>query len=141
MEAIIGQQLLSKTGLKPLSSILSTDIILWYFSAHWCPPCRAFTPQLMQFYNQVNESSKRLEIIFVSLDRSESDFMSYFNNMPWIAMQYSGPRDAVSQQFGINSIPALLLISNEGEVKGRNCRTEVENIGPGVIEQWKSQLN
>lgn len=141
MEAIIGQQLLSKAGLKPLSSILSIDIILLYFSAHWCPPCRTFTPKLVEFYNQVNESTKRLEIIFVSLDRSESDFMGYFSNMPWIAMQYSGPRDAISQQFGINSIPSLLLVSNEGEVKGKNCRTEVESIGPGVIEQWRSQLN
>lgn len=25
-------------------------IVLIYFSAHWCPPCRAFTPVLKDFY-------------------------------------------------------------------------------------------
>ena len=25
-------------------------VILIYFSAHWCPPCRAFTPMLKDFY-------------------------------------------------------------------------------------------
>src|SRR6476620_6397892 len=24
-----------------------------YFSAHWCPPCRKFTPQLVAYYNQI----------------------------------------------------------------------------------------
>ena len=26
-------------------------IVLFYFSAHWCPPCRMFTPMLKDFYD------------------------------------------------------------------------------------------
>ena len=26
------------------------DIVCFYFSAHWCPPCRGFTPVLKKFY-------------------------------------------------------------------------------------------
>ena len=29
----------------------------YYFSAHWCPPCRGFTPQLVKFYNIVNSDN------------------------------------------------------------------------------------
>lgn len=141
MEALIGQQLLSKTGVVPTSSLLSSEVILLYFSAHWCPPCKSFTPKLAMFYNQVNASEKKLEIVFVSLDRSESDFTSYYNDMPWMAMLYNGPRDAISQQLGIQGIPSLLLISKEGEVKDSDCRSGVENTGPGVVEQWKARLN
>ena len=26
------------------------NVICFYFSAHWCPPCRGFTPILKTFY-------------------------------------------------------------------------------------------
>ena len=38
----------------------------FYFSAHWCPPCRAFTPKLVEFYNAQEGKKKNFEIIFVS---------------------------------------------------------------------------
>jgi thiol-disulfide isomerase/thioredoxin len=28
------------------SEALAGKTVVLYFSAHWCPPCRAFTPQL-----------------------------------------------------------------------------------------------
>jgi len=29
-----------------------------YFSAHWCPPCRGFTPKLTEFFNKANSVSR-----------------------------------------------------------------------------------
>jgi nucleoredoxin len=45
----------------------------------WCPPCKAFTPLLIDFYNEINMDEKQLEIIFVSHDKKEDEFKGYFS--------------------------------------------------------------
>ena len=59
-----------------------------YFSAHWCPPCRNFTPKLATFYENCKKMENILEIIFVSSDRDEEGFEEYFGEMPWLALPY-----------------------------------------------------
>src|SRR5205814_10568801 len=41
-----------------------------YFSAHWCPPCRKFTPHMAAYYNQIVHDHPEFQIIFVSADKS-----------------------------------------------------------------------
>lgn len=66
-----------------------------YFSAHWCPPCKAFTPQLAEIYKTCLDKGQSLEIIFISSDRSENDFDEYYKEMPWTAIPY-GTQEVVS---------------------------------------------
>lgn len=54
-----------------------------YFSAHWCPPCRSFTPKLVEVYNELQKSGKNFEIVFCSSDRDEEGFKEYYETMPW----------------------------------------------------------
>jgi thiol-disulfide isomerase/thioredoxin len=56
------------------------QILMFYFSAHWCPPCRSFTPLLSKFYKR-HAASKDFEIIFVSNDKDEAEFNAYFASM------------------------------------------------------------
>ena len=56
-----------------------------YFSAHWCGPCRGFTPKLSEWYKK-DLSKKNFEIIFVSSDRDQGAFDGYLNEMPWVAL-------------------------------------------------------
>ncbi|CAE8606321.1 unnamed protein product, partial [Polarella glacialis] len=63
-----GLQLSDKTG-KPFDAqqLTSSDVIAFYFSAHWCPPCRQFTPLLKKFQETLlSHGEKSLKIIFVS---------------------------------------------------------------------------
>jgi len=61
-----------------------------YFSAHWCPPCRGFTPELAKFYEQMKKKvGDKLEIVFISSDRGEDEWKSYFAEMPWLALPFS----------------------------------------------------
>merc|ERR1712232_1315373 len=55
---LLGSELVQKAGGKPIGL---------YFSAHWCPPCRAFTPKLAQWYKEGRKD--KMEIIFVSSDK------------------------------------------------------------------------
>merc|ERR1712165_532439 len=59
-----------------------------YFSAHWCGPCRDFTPKLIDTYKEVKASNPDFELVFVSSDRKQAEFDSYFGDMPWAAIPF-----------------------------------------------------
>eukprot|EP01051_Picozoa_sp_SAG22_P028672 SAG22_NODE_10233_length_546_cov_0.872483_1_plen_137_part_01 len=59
------------------------------FSGEWCPPCRAFTPQLVGFYEE-HGAELSLELVYASVDNDEEAFQRYFQKMPWLALPYSG---------------------------------------------------
>jgi nucleoredoxin len=53
LEEIFGKKFLkhSASGGKEDVAVIPTDgLLAIYFSAHWCPPCRSFTPILSKFY-------------------------------------------------------------------------------------------
>ena len=66
--------------IKSIDTILQkNNIVMLYFSASWCPPCKQFTPKLATFYKQMKEEGKgrSLEIIFISADRDVGSFQEY----------------------------------------------------------------
>ena len=52
MDLINGLTLVKADGTKvgATEGLDGKAIVCLYFSAHWCPPCRAFTPVLKDFY-------------------------------------------------------------------------------------------
>ena len=75
------------------SSKYSFDMVAIYFSAHWCGPCRGFTPLLSKVYSEVKAAGKAFEIVFVSADRDEKSMASYFAEMPWLALQWADKKN------------------------------------------------
>ena len=143
---LLPQELKSKTGIKALSEITETPIIGLYFSAHWCPPCRIFTPILSEFYKKVNEEKKQIEIIFISCDRDTKSFNEYYDSMPWLTVPFENEmRDTSSEAFEMNGIPTLLIFDNKGNLIDTNGRNTVqkmkgngfnkENTGK-IIQSW-----
>jgi len=90
MDLIKGKNLTKADGSSHSAdaALAGKDVILVYFSAHWCPPCRAFTPVLKDFYEEVE--SEGVEIIFVSSDRSPADMVSYMKEShgDWLAVEH-----------------------------------------------------
>ncbi len=71
-----------------INPLKTNKITCVYFSASWCPPCLAFTPLLIDFYNEVNSEDKALEIILVPLDRTNEEFELYYKPMPWLTIPF-----------------------------------------------------
>ena len=99
-----------------------------YFSAHWCPPCRQFTPIFAETYGKLrDELGKDFEVVFVSSDRDEKSFDEYLGEMPWLALPYAA-RDLkakLSQKFKVNGIPALIIVDENGELITKDGRKDI----------------
>ena len=97
------------TKISADSALEGKKIVAFYFSAHWCPPCRAFTPMLKDAYEEYLEESEDLEIIFVSSDRTSDDMKSYMQEAhgKWLAVPHDSElgkalksKFALAVQFG-----------------------------------------
>ena len=106
----IPEEVDGKNGKTKLSDIKNSPLIGVYFSAHWCPPCKAFTPLLSKFYKLANEKEKQIEIIFISFDRDEKSYKEYYDSMPWLSFPFkSEKKEVFAKDFSIKGIPALLI--------------------------------
>ncbi|XP_060065833.1 nucleoredoxin-like [Ylistrum balloti] len=111
-----------------------------YFSAHWCPPCRAFTPELIKRYDQLESDGKHIEVVFVSSDRSEESFSSYLETMPWWAIPFGDSRtEQLKDIFGVDGIPTFVILDGAGDVVTLNGRTAVNLDREGREFPWYSK--
>ncbi len=78
---LFGESLKTKAGTASTEeALVGKKLVGVYFSAHWCPPCRGFTPILAEFYNDVKKrDASNLEIIFITSDRDEASFNDYYS--------------------------------------------------------------
>ena len=137
--SFLGSQLQSKSGLVDVSVLDSAPAVAVYFSAHWCPPCRGFTPVLSEFYESANEDEKQVEIVFVSCDRSQEQFDGYYGEMPWLAVPWNpNTVQAIKQKIPFSGIPYLVVLNKDGSIKSTDGRADVSSKGPGCLDSWKN---
>eukprot|EP00930_Biecheleria_cincta_P076826 TRINITY_DN6403_c0_g1_i1.p1 TRINITY_DN6403_c0_g1~~TRINITY_DN6403_c0_g1_i1.p1 ORF type:complete len:214 (-),score=46.13 TRINITY_DN6403_c0_g1_i1:205-846(-) len=129
MEALFGSAaIVGKDGETVSCSMFDGKIVGLYFSAHWCPPCRGFTPVLGEKYKELVANGKPFEVIFVSSDRDEEAFKEYYGSMPWMALAFSDreSKEMLSTKFEVRGIPSLVLIDGTtGETITRDGRSAI----------------
>lgn len=110
-----------------------------YFSANWCPPCRAFSPQLAEVYRVLRKKDPQFEIIFVSSDRSDESYTGYISTMPWLAVpfQQAAIRSELAQLYAVRGIPTLLLLDGNGHVITMEGRSELADDPLAKNFPWK----
>jgi len=140
MNWLAGQQLLRRDE-SVVSADLALDgkkIIAFYFSAHWCPPCRLFTPVLAEFYSELVGAGEPFEVVFVSSDKSAEELMAYMKEChgDWLAVQHGTVlAQDLQKKFEVTGIPSLVVVNRDGDLLTKNGRSEVER-GPHIFQQW-----
>jgi thiol-disulfide isomerase/thioredoxin len=120
------------------SDALAGKTIAIYFSAHWCGPCRSFTPKLSAVYKQSKAANKNFEVIFCSADHDESEFESYYKEMPFLAIPYNDDkREAITGIFKVSGIPRLVVLAPSGRIIVTNAAGQ--SITIETIEGWIQQ--
>lgn len=91
-------------------------------SAHWCPPCRVFTPKLVDTYGRIKADGKEFEIVFVSAGREEDSFKEYHGTMPWLAVPFteSARRFMLGDKYNAHRVPMLVLLDSDGSLITNN---------------------
>ena len=132
-----------------------------YFSAHWCPPCREFTPQLKTVYDEAKAAGKPFEVVFVSSDESPEGQAKYMTEAhgDWLAVRHDDPlREKLKEQYSTfagrevekfaavsrkEGIPTLIIVGPDGAElqmeKNSACETgnsAITTQGVSIIDSW-----
>lgn len=140
LEELVGPELVDAEGKPVELSSLEGKVIGLYFSALWCGPCRVFTPELVKLRD---DNSDEFEVIFVSNDRSEEEQKTYMEKyeMAWPAIPYdSSRRGELGDKYGIQSIPSLVIIDDQGNLitqDGRDAMGESEEEAKQALRDWR----
>lgn len=137
-KALLGDQVVTKAGMKSTEEALSGKTAVGiYFSAHWCPPCRGFTPKLAEMYTKTFQE-KGMEIVFVSSDKSDEDFTNYYKDMPWLALPFDNKdaKAALNKKFKVSGIPSFVILNPSGEVLTKDGREAVMKDPEGKNYPW-----
>ncbi|KAF3431258.1 hypothetical protein FNV43_RR25988 [Rhamnella rubrinervis] len=113
----------------PIFELVGKTILL-YFSAHWCPPCRAFLPKLIKAYHDIKAKDSAFEVIFISSDCDQSAFDEFFSSMPWLALPYGDERKKFLQcRFKIHGIPEVVAIGPSGQTLTKEAQNVISAHG------------
>ena len=129
--------LLDAAGTEVSREILKGKYVGIYFSASWCPPCRTFTPKLVDFRNANKEE---FEVVLVGADRSAKAQANYMKKykMPWLAVKHQSlSANLLVKKMGVSGIPYLVILAPDGSIVTKDGRSELGRSPGKALAKWK----
>jgi len=125
------------------SSLAAKKFLAVYYSASWCGPCRAFTPDLVKWYKRNRSKSELFELVFVSADRSADQMAEYMTDdkMPWPALEFASIKmgNPIVGKGGLG-IPSLVIFDAAGKPVAESY-VNGDYVGPRkVLEDFEKLL-
>lgn len=96
-----------------------TKYYIVYYTASWCPPCQAYTPSLVKFYEDNKPGNDNFELILVSSDHDEGSMKQYAidKKMPWPQLEFKSVKKFKSTfEPGGTSIPRVVVYDLNGKI-------------------------
>jgi peroxiredoxin len=86
------------------------------FWASWCGPCHVELPALARFYQRTHKSAADYEIVTINIDdqREAAETAATQLKLPFGVLL--DPSGTVMRTYGVNAIPALVIIDKDGTV-------------------------
>lgn len=138
--AAIGQKTVgADRKAAPVADLLKADYVVLYLSAHWCPPCRAFTPELVKQYPALKAAN--VEVVFASRDKGEDEMYGYMKEMgmPWRAAPFANAGQVISK-YGGKGIPNVVVLNRDGTVFSKSYDGETYQGPQKPIDDLKAKL-
>ncbi len=105
-----------KNPAKHLSD-LKNKYKLVVFGASWCPKCVEEIPQLKSFYPKWKKDYD-LEIVFISLDTQNNEFIDFTKNFPWISSSdLKGWETPSALDYSVFATPTMYLLDVKNKIQ------------------------
>lgn len=100
--------------------------VLVDFWASWCGPCRQENPNLVKIYNRYK--NKGFAVLSVSLDDKKENWLKAIKKdqlQQWAHVSdLKGWRNEAAVQYGIDAVPASMLLDPSGKIIAKDLRGE-----------------